>query len=524
METLYVSTQLVTLDATILDENGRIVTQNLTRDDFEVEEDKQPQTILSFESVTDHRQADATHQPDRSRRIIFVLDELNFQYEPFFSNADNSAQDLSDENYERTQLLRFLELQPQSLPQPTEVLTLTHHGYRTLVPLTFDRDLILETVKHHNAGLGSPFLDYIEESGYGGIADGTLSQRTMQAIWALALQQRSVPGRKLIVWLGFGGTSSISSQPVDPQHLTPGERNVREITNLLVDARVTLDLFPPGIGHAAEEAIAPGEQDPASAFESNLGFTCYIAATGGQFSNGNDIRGEIQQAENYASTYYTLTYRPANHLKDGKFRRIRISIRNHPDWKVLTEAGYYAIPPFSGEKDALQHIQTELNVAAEETMPFSAISANLLSIQRIQGTDQARFTLQLNSQDLQWQQDPDSARQQCDVTITGLAIGSVFARKALSSRTAEWRLTAPSTASSSSMLSTLSVTLPIPRKAQRLRIVIRDNANGRLGTVDVTPATILHAPFAPPAAPNLQPRPVAPSRSISSPEAIAKPS
>ena len=50
-EPLRVTTQLVVLDATVFDKAGQIVTQPLTRDDFQIEEDKKPQTIYSFESA-----------------------------------------------------------------------------------------------------------------------------------------------------------------------------------------------------------------------------------------------------------------------------------------------------------------------------------------------------------------------------------------------------------------------------------------------------------------------------------------
>ncbi len=39
---------------------------------------------------------------------------------------------------------------------------------------------------------------------------------------------------------------------------------------------------------------------------------------------------------------YQLGYNPTNHARDGAWRRIHITIRNHPEALVRTRKGYYA--------------------------------------------------------------------------------------------------------------------------------------------------------------------------------------
>jgi hypothetical protein len=86
-EPLRVTTQLVVLDATILDKTGHVVTQPLTRDDFLIEEDKKPQTIYSFESIAEHATAAAKRDSEKAPQLIFVLDEMNYAYQRFDSYA-----------------------------------------------------------------------------------------------------------------------------------------------------------------------------------------------------------------------------------------------------------------------------------------------------------------------------------------------------------------------------------------------------------------------------------------------------
>src|SRR5271156_4739001 len=80
VDTLHVTTQLVTLDATVLDKGGRVVSQPLGRDDFLIEENKKPQEIYSFESAAEHMTA-ANGDAGKAPLLIFVLDELNYAYQ-----------------------------------------------------------------------------------------------------------------------------------------------------------------------------------------------------------------------------------------------------------------------------------------------------------------------------------------------------------------------------------------------------------------------------------------------------------
>jgi len=346
-EPLRVTTQLVVLDATVLDKAGHVVTQPLTRDDFQIEEDKKPQTIYSFESAVEHVAAAASGEKEKAPQLIFVLDEMNYLYQPFHSNSWNIMEQLNQYVYERQELAAYLRAQPEKLPVLAEVLALTHHGYHLLVKPTYDRDALLDRVNRHDPGLGSPFRDYMEQ------VDGTFSKASLQALWALALQQRTVPGRKIVVWLGVGGPAEDLRRPGNARLLNGTQPYQRVITDMLVDARITVDVIGPGLGNATEAAIQPGtvvREMSSYHFDSGFGFSGYIAATGGLRKNRNDVRAEIQTSVDYGTAYYTISYRPQLHDFNGEFRRIRVTVKGHPEWTVLTKAGYYAMQ-FGGEKD-----------------------------------------------------------------------------------------------------------------------------------------------------------------------------
>ncbi len=506
IETLHTGTQLVVLDATVFDRHGRLVTKALSKYDFLIEEDKRPQTIRSFEAPAEHVAAGEGLGGNKAPRTIFVLDELNFQYVPPIGNFANLANQMDQQVYVRGELVRFLKEQPERLNTPTEVLELTHHGYKVLVPSTRDREQAIALVKAHNPGLGSPFRDHLEEG-----PDHTLTKGSMAALWSLALAERSEPGRKNVIWLGWGGPNYSSDHPVDPRHLTSSERYVREITNLLVQARITLDVLGPG---GADPGIQPSllaEQLQGYPFESDFGFFGYVAATGGQVTNGNDVLGEITMAENYGAQYYTMSYKPENNDFDGRFRRIRVSVKGHPEWTVLTKAGFYAMQ-FGGEKDIHHELQSDLSIATFEAMPFDAIGAKVLSVERVKGSDMVRFKVALDTNDLEWHTDEESRTVEADVAVSAASLGSVFAKAPLNSQVGTWKLTAPPDSDETRLSTMVTVMAHVPPKTQRVRIVVRDMANGRMGTVDQSPEEVARAPEIEPNAPApLQPRTPAPA-------------
>ncbi|HXC96777.1 MAG TPA: hypothetical protein VNU92_13840 [Edaphobacter sp.] len=75
--------------------------------------------------------------------------------------------------------------------------------------------------------------------------------------------------------------------------------------------------------------------------------------------NGNDVRGKIQASVEYGTMYYTMSYRPTNHDANGDFRRIHVTVKGHPEWTVLTKAGYYAMQ-YGGDKDLEHQAVTDL--------------------------------------------------------------------------------------------------------------------------------------------------------------------
>jgi VWFA-related protein len=513
-QTLHTGTQLVILDATVYDKQHQIVMTPLTSDDFQVTENNTPQDIRYFESQADHQAAAAKGEAPLT---IAILDEVSFPYNPAVTNADNIQQQVNDYTYVRNELLHWLQQQPAQLAGPMEVLALTHHGYVIVAQAMRSRDLLVDSVSHRDPGLGSPYRDYLEETGgsSGASADHTSTKISLQALWGLGVQERSEPGRKIVLWMGWGGPNvSTQSEPRRGSLLTPFDITVRRIRNLLVDARITLDVFTPGV--LGEGDPKPGKSEEGNrdialqrnvvAYSGDLGFSGYVKLTGGRIYTGNDVTGEVASTSNASTRFYTLSYTPKTRIDDASFRSVQVRVKGHPDWTVVTKAGYYAFG-VRNQRDQEKEVLNDMAVATYEPMPFSAIDLRLVNVQRLptsvgdKSPPLARFTLQADSTDLQWRTDTSTGARQADINLSAAALRS--RPEVLASRVGEWKLSAHA-AEGEHIRTQVAIIVPVPAKAARVRFVMRDAANGRLGTLEVRSAVLDNAPLYVPPVPDLQ--------------------
>ena len=66
--------------------------------------------------------------------------------------------------------------------------------------------------------------------------------------------------------------------------------------------------------------------------------------TGGTLvANTNEFRKPLQHIVEDMETHYELTYRPTSTLYDGRLRTIKVKTA-HPDWRVESRLGYFAMP------------------------------------------------------------------------------------------------------------------------------------------------------------------------------------
>ncbi|WP_348269817.1 VWA domain-containing protein [Edaphobacter paludis] len=488
--TLHVTSRLVFLDVTVLNAKGHPVVSGLTKDDFTITQDKKPQRIFSFEAPEAHVvTADAADDnPAGSAPVtIFVIDQLNSTFEQMA--------------YIRYCVHKYLAKEPKQLKAPAEVMVMGNESLEMVQGYTRDKKELLSAVDH------IPTVIPYKMNG------SFFSERFVQSIYALqeiALENHGVPGRKNIVWIGHGGpslyTASLDSKIVDEVNA-----HVHRTVNMLVDSRMSLFLIYPGLEvrsrlgtpiSAMSAELEIGDDDP---FSGDINFGVFVNETGGKlFYNRNDLDQLIRTSVELGSRYYTLTYQPPEGVADGKFRRVRVTMRN-PALHALTKAGYFA-PDKTAPADPRANILYNIAEAAQADVPFQGVGLTVEKVIRHRDTNSADITVNLNTKNLGWQAAADG-KNTADI---GFVAASLSARRdVLASKTEDLRLIN----NSSNPVRTekphahLTMTLRVPRRTKSVRLVIGSLADGRMGAVELDRKAIDAAPDMPTPQPKLIPQP-----------------
>ncbi len=486
--TFRITSTLVFLDVTVLDKHNHPVVTGLTKDDFTITEDKKPQHIFSFEAPESHviGANGGDENPDGKAPVtILVLDMLNSRFQDFA--------------YIRYEVRKYLMTQPAQLASPAELLVVGDNSLELLQGYTRNREDLLYALDHLPAALPFKLMDpaFIWER----------FAQSIDALQQIAMQNTGVPGRKNVVWVGHGGPGIfLEPATLTEQAVEELKQYAHETTNMLVDARISLFVIYPGlsvrgngISISGEEAdIDLGEDDP---FSGDIDFGVFANETGGKlFFNRNDVAKLVARSEQMGADYYTLTYQPTDVGSDGKFRRVRVKLKDR-NLHVVTKAGYFA-PDKNTPVDPRQQSITNISQAVVSTIPFRALDVTVGSVLRHPDTRTVDLKIHLKDRNLSWQPTEDGRYR------TTLLFGAVSLNKngeIVSSRTERVNVTTPvqDPVQRAAMVTPLPITLRLPRKAQDVRVAVECEEGGRMGTAELSHKAIMAAPVAPTPEPQL---------------------
>jgi VWFA-related protein len=381
------TTELVLVNVVARDKKGNLV-RDLKQQDFTVLEDGQKQQLASFdfENIDELALAQKTmattagasgpapaaipaqpleHTADaRDRRLILL----------FF---DFSAMDPEQIDRAVAAAKKYVTTKMQS-PDLIAIVSLTTN-MRLDLNFSDDKARILYTLSAYNSSSGQGFdngatgsSEGSAETGGAFTADDTdyntfSADRKLLALQSIIQSVGQLSQKKSLIYFSNG----ISQSGVDNQSA------LRAATAAAVKANVAI--YPLDVrglqalpaGGEAQNASLHGQSAYSGAsvlndLNSNAAtqetLSTLAADTGGKaFFDSNDFSGVFSQVQKDTSAYYILGYSSSNHVKDGRFRHIKVVV-NRTDLKLEYRAGYYAGRDFehSGRSDREAQLQDEL--------------------------------------------------------------------------------------------------------------------------------------------------------------------
>lgn len=354
-DTVRIDTSLVVLDVSVTDAGGSNYITGLTRDDFILTEDKQPQTVLSVIPGDD-----AVRLP---RSIVLIFDRSNSQL-PYLEASIEAAKILvsqlapSDEMAVVTddvELAIGFTRDKKKLKQTLDSLKkLTLTGYRTrsmqfsallatlreLIDTGKKRPIIVfQTDGDEVTRLslsGEQRLDYDINTVYSEVERsrikiytvipgdrliGIPSEEVCERVMLMLEKARLARARYKDMWYGYERLPPKTGNNSASLKLAEGElQKLRE------------RFFERGC-----DQMVRGQTAAARVAELAGGWTSFLEKP----EQANEIYGRILSDINHR---YVLSYYSTNNQPDGKLRRLQIEVRGHPDYVIQGRTSYYAMP------------------------------------------------------------------------------------------------------------------------------------------------------------------------------------
>jgi VWFA-related protein len=486
--TIEVNARLVVLDVTVTDSKGKPA-DGLSQADFQVYEDGRLQRIRSFDAPAAHRLPEAVlsagasavfdpAQPatfGRSPVDLLVLDQLNTHF--------------ADSSFARRAMRDYLARQPELLPEPTTLLSLSEQGFKSLQGFTRDRDLLLRA-------LAAAPVEYAWQLELNGKADYGPVERldhSLRSLEQIAQAYASIRGRKNLIWIG-GGFPTLDPTTIDRGDAQEVKQDLQHVTDILLAARVTLYAVDPtttavgmteitdpaevAFANAAGDALTLGS-DP---FSTTDDFDKLGPVTGGRVIRGrNDVSQQIAQAIALGNDFYTLTYTPDSTSDAAQaFRRIKV-VCLRPGLTATTRSGYYS--EVSSRQESSVTAAYDLTTAALATVPLHGLRVAVVP-DKAGSAPAGAWTIKVGVAGLTWRPMPDGG---ATASVYVMAV-SLDAKYRILGRTLEG-MTANAKPGADlkdpgSAAGFLLTAVP-KAKAAILRFVVRDSASGRLGSYDI---------------------------------------
>ncbi len=317
---------LFSIDVVVTDAAGSPVL-DLEPQDFTLLDNGQPAKIRTLHNSL---AAALEPAPNPAPELIFVLDAVNL-----------SPQQLMET--ERA-VVHFVRGNNGRLETRCFVYRLTRDGLFSSAQLTRDGSMLAKEVEERKSprtvwrsGRNS------ENSSLGSwVGRSQRNPLSLSALGSIAIDQREIAGRKIVVWIGPGW-------PV----LGNADSDFSEITELstrLQDARITLDSVTmwPNPEEPAFDYHSYLEPPPRSQKEmkpAKMALQVIATHTGGLVLDSGDLDRDIERCVEEVRSFYTLTFNPPHTYQVDEYHDLRVQVAR-PALTVRAPTGYYNEPVY----------------------------------------------------------------------------------------------------------------------------------------------------------------------------------
>jgi VWFA-related protein len=318
---------LIHLDVSVIDNQGEPAS-GIDADKLSLTDNGAPVKLLSLQ-----KSAGSTDENYRLTEVVLLLDQLNLTPAQF--------------EFVRKEVIRFLKKNEGKLTQPVSIYWLSREGLRASMRPTVDGNELAAAVSRSFAPRILWQLRPVSTPDVTAASDRyVLWEQSLRVLYAAALERRDRPGRKALVWLGYGWPALMGR--------TTGKEDdfyrLVEVLTRLREARLAVFQIPvwhdPQIHQFKYTNYVEGIrslsdlENPAPHFA--LPVLAYLCG-GIVFAEKEDAVHDIEQSLRAASSFYIVSFDPPAAAHPDEYHDIKVEV---PGATARTISGYYDQPAF----------------------------------------------------------------------------------------------------------------------------------------------------------------------------------
>jgi VWFA-related protein len=403
--TFRVEIDYVELDAIVTDAQGRPV-RNLTREDFQVFEEGQPQTVTNFSQVDLPLErpdaplfAASEIEPDvRSNRrefdgrvYVLVLDDLHTHVARSVQVRE-AAREFISRYFGANDVAAIVQTGGGSRKGVQEFTSSRARLLRALDAFMGQklRSSTLEKLDDYNLRRGTPDFDAPRDLSEAERA--SKARRTLSSLKSVADYLAGIRGRRKAVIFFSEGIDYDMTNPVQNRYASDILDETQEAIAAATRANVSFYAVDPrGLGGLSQEAIeiAALPDDPSiisptalhqELLQSQDSLRTISNETGGFAAvNRNDFSTTFARIVSENSSYYVLGYTSTDTRRDGRFRKIDIRV-SRPGLEVRARKGYVAPKGRPASRTSVnEDTSAQLSAAMQSPVPISTLGISVFA-------------------------------------------------------------------------------------------------------------------------------------------------
>jgi VWFA-related protein len=361
---------LIHLDVAATDREGKPFS-GLAAKDFTLLDNGVPQKIVSFATSNE-----ATDENERLTEVVLVLDEVNLSPVQFELVKDES--------------IKYLRQNGGHLAQPASIYWFTTFGLYASAQPTTDGNALADDVAHNRSHRVLWQLPPYRDLHVTPEAERYRQwDRALQTLYCIAIERRNKPGRKVLVWMGFGwpprgplerGDKAPSMGSWQISSSTPFTSLV-ELSTRIREARMVISQVTawadPVVSnfdytHYLSGVRTPSDLKKPEDAPPHFALPVLAIQSGGlvlDASHGT-MRG-IEHCVEDASAFYTVSFDPPHAAQPDEYHNLKLQI-GAIGFSARTNTGYYNQPVFydqprvPAKRATIHELQQILDAANEE--------------------------------------------------------------------------------------------------------------------------------------------------------------